>query len=152
MVFLSREENHLRIEVGVNVFTKGSYLSSMLIYSQPNRIFRLPGRINFELGGVSNLADSPYNFLIAGISEDMLLPLLVSSVGSMFAGVGIGIYIRNTADDRIGSNFTFGERVFLGYSYQGLSIEIFIKHYSNGTLEKPNGGHNFAGLMLGYSF
>lgn len=150
VVFLNGKENQIRLEVGLNVFTEGTYSSEMFIYSQPNRFFRLPGRLNFEAGAVTS--SSSYNFLIAGISEDIMLPLVVSSNGSLYVGVGIGLYIKSATDDRIGSALTFGERLFFGYSYDSWSLEWYIKHYSNGSIERPNGGHNFSGLTLGYSF
>lgn len=56
------------------------------------------------------------------------------------------------AESRVISNFTFGERVFVGYLWRDFSFEIFIKHFSNGTLAVPNSGHNFFGITSGYVF
>ncbi|OHU85936.1 hypothetical protein BKN38_00305 [Helicobacter sp. CLO-3] len=94
-----------------------------------------------------------FNQVIFGGVQDVFF-----SLGRHFyAGLGIGIYIRSRLDSRVGSAFTFGERLFMGYAQQiggggGLSLEIFIKHYSNGDLTPRNAGFNFLGLGAGYSF
>ncbi|WP_256325497.1 acyloxyacyl hydrolase [Helicobacter sp. CLO-3] len=127
-------------------------------YYQPNRAFRLPGRLGVELEymfGGNRFGDKneAFNQVIFGGVQDVFF-----SLGRHFyAGLGIGIYIRSRLDSRVGSAFTFGERLFMGYAQQiggggGLSLEIFIKHYSNGDLTPRNAGFNFLGLGAGYSF
>ncbi len=130
------------------------------IYSQPNRFFRLHGRLNVEVGGFFGFGHSfgdmnlsALNLAFAGVSEDILLPLFISkSSGNLYAGLGIGAYIKSKGESRVISNFTFGERVFVGYLWQNFSVEIFVKHFSNGTLAVPNNGHNFFGITSGYVF
>ena len=132
----------------------------LFIYSQPNRFFRLHGRLNVEVGGFFGFYDKKVgqdlgalNLAFAGVSEDILLPLFVGeSSGNLYFGVGIGAYIKSKGESRVISNFTFGERAFVGYLLDSFSVEIFIKHFSNGTLANPNKGHNFFGLTSGYVF
>ncbi len=132
----------------------------LFIYSQPNRFFRLHGRLNLEVGGFFGFYDKKVgqdlgalNLAFAGVSEDILLPLFVGeSSGNLYFGVGIGAYIKSKGESRVISNFTFGERAFVGYLLDSFSVEIFIKHFSNGTLATPNKGHNFFGLTSGYVF
>lgn len=151
IVFQDKNQNSIKLEIGISTPDRGTlYYNLLLLYSQPDRLFRLPSRINFELGGV--VGWDKYNAFTIGISEDILLPIASIPYGNLYIGAGLGFYIRNISDDRIGSNFTFGERLFLGYSHKNSLFEIYIKHYSNGTIQLPNGGHNFLGVSLGYTF
>lgn len=153
--------NALRVEIGSSVRGNGfeNHHNAQIIYSQPNHIFRIHGRINLELGGflgfgnVAGVDLSSMNLAFLGISEEALLPIFMSQkYGNIYAGVGLGAYIKSKGEVRVISNFTFGERVFVGYLWKKFSSEIFIKHFSNGTLSKPNAGHNFFGLCFGYVF
>ena len=155
------KKNAIRLEFGASVRSKGfeNLYQVEFIYSQPNRFFRIHGRLNLELGGFFGFGNgfdkaslNALNLAFAGISEDILLPLFVSKNGNLYTGLGIGAYIKNKGESRVGSNFTFGERVFVGYLWQHFSIEIFVKHFSNGTLSLPNSGHNFFGITSGYVF
>lgn len=145
-------QNSIRIELSNNLSSKEYYSNINLIYAQPNRIFRLPGRINIEIGFYSPPPNKSHYFAIIGISQDLALPIYPSIYGNLFLGVGIGIYLKSRIDDRIGSAVTFGERFFIGYMIKNFDIEIYYKHYSNGTLEKPNGGYDLWGISFGYCF
>ena len=156
------KQNAIRLEFGASVRSKGfeNLYQVKFIYSQPNRFFRIHGRLNLELGGFFGFGNgfdkvslNALNLAFAGISEDILLPFFVSkNYGNLYAGLGIGAYIKSNGELRVGSNFTFGERVFVGYLWQHFSFEIFVKHFSNGTLSLPNSGHNFFGITSGYVF
>ncbi|RDU51551.1 hypothetical protein CQA49_09435 [Helicobacter sp. MIT 00-7814] len=119
-----------------------------LHYGQPNSIYRIPGRLALELEYIFN-TDKKENFnqVIFGSAQDVML-----SFDRFYLGAGIGIYIRSRIDSRIGSAFTFGEKIFLGYSFGSFNTEVFLKHYSNGTLTTTNSGFNFLGMRVGYSF
>lgn len=152
-------QNSIRFEFGVSTRSKGfeNQYHAEFIYSQPNRFFHIHGRLNLEVGwifGFGNKGEiNTLNLAFAGVSEDILLPLFVSENGwNLYFGVGIGAYIKTKSEARIGSNFTFGERVFVGYFYNSFNIEIFIKHFSNGTLARPNNGYNFFGITAGLIF
>lgn len=146
--------NSIRIEFSTSLASDRRYFNSNLIYSQPNRIFKLPGRINFEVGGFFTPPHQAhiYNFAIIGISEDVIFPIYPSKFGNLFLGFGIGLYLKSKIDDRIGSAITFGERLFLGYMIENYDIELYYKHYSNGTLQIPNSGHDLWGIAFGYCF
>ncbi len=154
------KQNAIRFEFGASVRSNGfeNQYQVLFIYSQPNRFFRLHGRLNVEVGGFFGFYDrgqdlGALNLAFAGVSEDILLPLFVGeSSGNLYFGVGIGAYIKTKGESRVISNFTFGERAFVGYFWDCFSVEIFIKHFSNGTLATPNKGHNFFGLTSGYVF
>lgn len=149
-----------RIEFSQGVQHRGaeSLFDIQFIYSQPNRIFRLPARLNIEIGGFFGFGDlNVYNLFIAGLSEEISLPLFYTQkYGNMYIGIGLGIYIKGKSEPRVGSAFTFGERIFIGYNLplfgRHLNIELFLRHYSNGTLAQPNIGFNFYGISLGSPF
>lgn len=155
------KQNSIRFEFGASVRSSGfeNQYQVEFIYSQPNRFFRLHGRLNLEIGGFFGFGSNggidlrALNLAFAGVSEDILLPLFVSeNSGNLYVGAGIGAYIKSKGEGRVISNFTFGERVFVGYFYNSFNIEIFIKHFSNGTLARPNKGHNFFGITAGWVF
>lgn len=78
--------NALRAEIGSSVRGNGfeNHHNAQIIYSQPNHIFRIHGRINLELGGflgfgnVAGVDLSTLNLAFLGISEEALLPLFMS--------------------------------------------------------------------------
>jgi len=122
-----------------------------LCYSQPNRFFRFPGRQNIEFltqQGIGGFSD--YNqALIFGFSQDMITP----GFWRMYAGINLGIYIKGKKTGRIGSEFTFGERVFLGYRVtKDYILELYGRHFSNGGLTEKNAGQNFIGLSAARNF
>lgn len=152
-------QNSIRFEFGISTRSKGfeNQYNAEFIYSQPNRFFRIHGRLNLEVGGIFGFGSKggidTLNLAFVGVSEDILLPLFVSENSwNLYFGVGIGAYIKSKGERRVISNFTFGERVFVGYFYDTFNIEIFIKHFSNGTLARPNNGHNFFGITAGLVF
>jgi len=120
-------------------------------YSQPNRFFRIPGRQSIELMTAHGSGElSRYNqALIFGFAQDAVFPLF----GPVYAGINLGIYIKSATTDRISSRFTFGERVFLGADiYEDYRLELYGRHFSNGTLTEKNGGQNFLGLSVMRNF
>ena len=137
-----------------------SHLGALGIhYGQPNTFFRLPGRMALEFEGfIGSGNEKELGQIILGVAQDVILPIRYTN---FYIGASIGIYIRTLIDTRIGSAFTFGEKIFIGYAYYansentgggGYSCEIFIKHYSNGSLTSVNKGFNFFGMSVGYSF
>lgn len=171
-LFATKSLSSLCNSLSIGVFTDFSEKSFAdvyalgVYYAQPNTFFRINGRINLELEAffpAFNQASHPANTkstlkpqIIFGAAQDIILPLFSSR---FYAGIGIGIYIRsNEGDDgRIGSAFTFGERVFVGFYHKlgehtSMSYELIIKHYSNGNLERPNTGYNFMGMNAGVLF
>lgn len=122
-------------------------------YSQPNHLFRLPGRMSAELEVF--FLTKGFKEVVFGLAQDITLPFFVDY---LYYGVGIGIYIRSHIDTFVGSAFNFGEKVFFGYREKGflsnadMDIEIFVKHYSNGSLRLPNIGFNFFGVSVGFLF
>ena len=156
-IFGSRD-NQLSLWAGKSFRSDGfeKLYSLNLQYSQPNTFFRLPGRRNIEIGGFTGGKHeanekndlSQYDQYIGGLSQDVL----IFYGDNFYSGVGLGAYIKSESTSRISSKFTFGEKIFVGYSFGAVSAELYVRHYSNGTLTKENAGQNFAGLALAYNF
>ena len=123
---------------------------AMFQYSQPITFLRLPSRINIH--GVQNFAyrgARGASFGALGISLDTLL----AAWRGFYFGIGIGPYMRDSADQYVSSRLVFGERVFIGKNVTPtIRAEIFTLHFSNGDFTEPNHGFNFAGLGINYSF
>jgi hypothetical protein len=90
---------------------------------------------------------SKYNSIIGGAMEEF-----VFGTEYLYATAGIGIYYASKTTDRIGSKFAFGERISIGTNLKAMNIEIFGRHFSNGSITKDNDGHNFVGLSLAFKF
>lgn len=146
--YFSGQQNQLQIAAGVSSRSDGfeDFYSFNVQYSQPNRFFRLPGRINAEVG--AGFGEDDYKQRIAGLSQD----LLYSFNDRFYAGVGLGGYIKSKQTDRIESKYTFGERAFVGYSMEQGAVELYIRHYSNGSVTTGNAGQNFVGLAYSWHF
>lgn len=118
----------------------------MLQYSQPATVFRLDGRQNLHVGHVLD-GNTPWSF--AGASLDVIL----ASYRRVYAGAGIGGFIRTQETERLNSRFTFGERAFIGCRITPtFGAEVFIQHFSNGDLTDKNLGYNFLGLSGSINF
>jgi hypothetical protein len=120
-----------------------------IFYSQRNKFFRLQGRQNFELLGLFGKDTyKKYNCLVAGLSQDVIIPVYKG----LFIGTGLGIFISNKKTDRVSSNFTFGEKIFVGIKCNNEVIELLGRHFSNGDLTGKNKGYNFVGIAVVHIF
>lgn len=161
--------NQLSISMGQSVRSgfdiENLYMGS-IVYSQPSTFFRIPAKINFE--GIyikgkdassgkkvganlypKELTLSDYNMGMLGISQDIQL----FNIGGIYSSVGLGGYLKSKSTERVSSKFTFGEKVTLGYQFSNnVNLELYARHFSNGTLTDKNSGQNFYGLTLGYSY
>ena len=123
----------------------------VLQYSQPDEIFRLNGKRNFEIISwftFSNNEFSKYNQTFIGISQDVIFNISKN----IYFGGGLGMYIKDKKTDRIGSQFTFGQSYFIGYNIKNtVELELIVRHFSNGGLTEINHGQNFIGLKINYN-
>ncbi len=119
-------------------------------YSQPIKLFRLPGRININI--LQNFAynsEDGKSFGAFGISWD-IVPI---QWHGWYVGIGIGPYLRDSGDECVESRLVFGERVFVGKNISDkIRAEIFTQHFSNGDFTDINRGFNFMGVAMNYSF
>ncbi|USD40572.1 acyloxyacyl hydrolase [Vibrio sp. SCSIO 43135] len=154
----SGNQNQFSISSGISSRSDGleELYDINLQYSQPNQFFRLPGRRNIEVswfvGGEYSTNESEdlsqYNQFIAGASQDVFL--FYSQ--NFYAGAGLGGYIKSKSTHRISSKFTFGQKVFVGLATGRINLELYFRHYSNGTLTYRNAGHNFLGFTFSYNY
>lgn len=124
-------------------------------YSQPTTFFRLPARQSIELGTTYGFRKkdgedwTDYSWPIIGASID---PVLFWT-DRLYAGFGLGPYIKWQVDSRQDSRFVFGTKVFFGYrATNRMGIELFTKHFSNGNLTPINAAYNFFGLDVNVNF
>jgi hypothetical protein len=148
--YFAGKTDQIAIYAGVGVQGKVEPLSILNIaYSQQNKFFRLQGRQNFELLGFFGKGTyKKYDCLTAGLSQDVIVPLYKG----LFIGTGLGIFIANKKTDRVNSNFTFGEKIFIAIRYKDEVIELLGRHFSNGSLTGKNKGYNFVGIMAAHNF
>ncbi len=120
-------------------------------YSQPDEIFRLNGKRNFEIISwftFSKNSFSKYTQTFMGISQDVIFNI----TKNIYFGGGFGMYIKDKKIDRISSQFTFGQNYFIGYGFKNIELELMVRYFSNGGLTKINHGQNFIGLKTNYNF
>jgi hypothetical protein len=155
-------QNQLSLQVGQSIGHGGAPFSIFkfdkkpnslfligLQYSQPDMSFRLPGRKNVELmllWGHEEMEKFSQNMV--GMSWDILL----LQGESFYLGVSLGAYIKSEIDERVGSRFTFGEKLFVGYRFSQLNLEFFARHLSNGDLDPINHGFDFIGFALARNY
>jgi hypothetical protein len=121
-------------------------------YGQYNRLLRLPGRFMLDFGaatGMVNVMHQPamqdLTFFFMGAMQDFILELKYFYISG-----GLGVYIRQDRDNRVGSNFVFGQKVAIGKVFdEKYDVQLFFRHMSNGYLATPNNGFNYFGIQLG---
>lgn len=115
-----------------------------LQYAQPSTFFRLPARSSIH---VSQIVGQDKTQLVFGLMQEFLL---VPNFEHVYAGLGLGIYIKErSTDGRVDSAFTFGEKLFLGYRFDNdYCVELYWRHFSNGDITPVNDAYNFVGLGL----
>ena len=87
--------------------------------------------------------------IILGISEDAI----VFHTQRFYIGATLGAYIKSQKTDRISSKFTFGQKFFIGLKFlQNSAMELYVRHFSNGSLTELNSGQNFMGLSYTINF
>jgi hypothetical protein len=121
-----------------------------ITYSQPQEFFRLPGRRNLEFMRHKGFGEfSRFNNWIFGGSQDVISP----SLWRMYLGFGLGAYIKSEQTERISSLFTFGQKGLFGVQVKEyLRLELFARHFSNGTLTNTSSGYDFVGLSTIWNF
>ena len=130
-------------------------------YSQPTAIFRLPARIsaNFiQTLGYGTRYEHQYrgewhwddfSNQIGIISADVLL----AWTDKWYFGTGLGTGVQATANNRVGTLFLIGLKMFVGYEIaEDWRAELFMQHFSNGGTDYRNSSYNFWGLGIGYNF
>jgi lipid A 3-O-deacylase len=74
-----------------------------------------------------------------------------------YAEAGIGAHLLNASYSNNGrqlsTHFQFGDHIGVGYVFSNrLDLGLRIQHFSNGGIEQPNSGVNFATLRASYAF
>lgn len=93
------------------------------------------------------IGKSKYEQFILGGMEEIVL-----GWEQFYLGIGLEAYIKSKSTDRISSAFTFGEKVVIRSNFSTFNIEVYYRHFSNGSLTGKNTGQDFIGLAVGYKF
>ena len=146
------KENLFSVEVGQSLRSEGleNLFFSSVRYSQPTLFFRLPSKRTIELGSFNALSDTDlvqYDQKIFGLMEEAIFDLKW-----VYLTLGLGFYIKSASTDRIGSKFTFGQRIAIGRNFANINVELYARHFSNGSVTEENFGQNFVGFSLGANF
>lgn len=145
-------QNQINLSAGTSFRGDGferDFMAFDFAYSQPNTFFRRDAKRNIHLsryqGTNSDGIEEEINLF--GLSQDVLFGAL-----NGYFVVGLGAFISSDDTNRIGSKFFFRERIGVGATYHAFNVELFAMHYSNGTLQTPNSGENFAMVSVGYRY
>lgn len=74
-----------------------------------------------------------------------------------YAEAGIGVHLLSEKydnnDDRLSTNFQFGDHVGVGYVFnKNWEVALKMQHFSNGGIKKPNSGVDYGVVKLSYRF
>lgn len=131
-----------------------SHYYAAVVVRTSNQFFGWPSQRAYELGGIAVIErdvsvrrpedralmlETP----IIGVSENF--EIVSNKYFSL--EVGIGGYLKKPTNS-VGSVFTFGERVALKSSIKSFEMEIFYRHFSNGSFTTDNSGYDFVGLSF----
>ena len=176
-VTMKEYQNQLSVSVGQSILEPRNFRDKQhgrklenlflcsVVYAQPTTFFRKPSRRILEFGffigkngdandqvgdrfypRTTNLAQYSQSFL--GLSQDVQF----FNIGNLYLSGEVGIYLKRKKTDRIYSQFTFGEKATIGYNFDPISLELYMRHFSNGSVTEPNSPQNFYGLSSAYSF
>lgn len=135
-----------------NRHAESQYYAALLMRSR-NKFFGWPSYRVYEVASIARTAcsrctsGSALETLMVGVSEQFE----IVSTQHLTLEVGLGGYLKKPTDP-VGSVFTFGERIALISQVNNLEIEVFYRHFSNGSFTSDNSGYDFVGLSFHSSF
>jgi hypothetical protein len=131
------------------------YFTNILTYSQPNTVFRIPGRQSVNISKNMGRGEKyGWNWelldeYIFYFSEDAFF----YNTRNWYYGMGMGVGMQLNYNERIGSLLIFEIKLFAGYKIsERINLEAFFQHFSNGHTTQNNYSYNFYGLSLVYKF
>lgn len=136
-----------------NKHADAHYYAAILLRTR-NWFFGWPSYRVYELGAIARTdcyrcesgvrkRASSLETPIVGISEQFE----ILSTKHFSFEAGLGGYLKKPTD-AVGSAFTFGERIALKTSLENFEVEIFYRHFSNGSFTADNSGYDFVGLSF----
>lgn len=90
----------------------------------------------------------------AGLTWDYHVTPALYVSGSIGGAVNNAKNLKHSPNTRsLGSNFGFHVGAAVGYDFtEALTAQVYLNHFSNAGLAKPNEGHETTGVRLGYRF
>ena len=115
-----------------------------------NNISKIRGKSGVEFGNITLLSTNTrylnYNQFILGIYHNILF-----GQDNLYLSLGIGGYLKTKRTERIGTYFTFSEKISIGTKINDIVVELYLRHFSNASMSKENSGQNFLGLSFSVS-
>jgi hypothetical protein len=149
--YFASKQNQVTIYFGQGLRNEGPEPLGIFnfVYSQPDYVFRIKARRNFELlKFFGKDACAKYDCYLAGLSQDITVHIFKN----VFVGAGLGFFISNKQTDRVDSKFMFGQKLFIGARFGNECVELMCRHFSNGSLTKDNSGYTFVGACVTHNF
>lgn len=133
--------------------TESQYYAAILLRKR-NQFFGWPSYRVYELGSIarttcyrcasgSEKRSTELETLMVGVSEQFR----IVSTRYLALEAGLGGYIKKPTDS-VGSVFTFGEKIGIRSNVKGFEVEVFYRHFSNGSFTSDNSGYDFIGLSF----
>lgn len=136
-----------------NKHAESQYYAAVLLRRR-NQFFGLSSYRVYELGSITRTTcyrcasdseerGSEIETLMLGVSEQFD----VVSTRYLTLEAGLGGYVKKPTDS-VGSVFTFGERIGVRSNVKRFEVEVFYRHFSNGSFTSDNSGYDFVGLSF----
>lgn len=137
--------------------TESQYYAAILLRKR-NQFFGLSSYRMYEVGSIARTTcyrctsgseerGSKIETLMLGVSEQFN----IVSTRYLTLEAALGGYIKKPTDS-VGSVFTFGERIGVRSNIKSFEVEIFYRHFSNGSFTSDNSGYDFVGLSFQSTF
>jgi hypothetical protein len=116
------------------------------MYSQKSKFFNIHTRLNAEGYVIQGFHVNNFHNNGAGLTQELIFG------NKIYTTLGGGFAYRWRKSSRVNSYFTFVLVSTVGRRFGSWNVEVLFKHFSNGGLERPNTGDNFAGIVIRKNF
>lgn len=137
---------------------QSSYYAAVNV-RQESTFFGWPAHRVYEFGGIAReTCGASCESGESAPSYELETPIVgVSQQVALFANeyvsieFGLGGYLKKPTES-VGSVFTFGEKLSIKTLYRGHRVELFYRHFSNGSFTSDNKGYDFVGFTFASEF
>jgi len=106
--------------------------------------------VGVDVSGVENAISVGY----AGLTWDYHVTATLYVSGSLGGAINSAKELKHSRHTRsLGSNFGFHVGAAVGYDFsEDVTAQVYVNHFSNAYLARPNDGHETTGLRIGLRF
>lgn len=142
LAYASDAESAVTVELGAGInHSRDSNLILLGVVRDAGYLGRFPSYQAFNIGVWNGRYDASIAGVAQGINIGLGFALLQASLGAA--------YISET-NDRLSTEFEFYEQLSLHKRLAGIEFAVSFRHWSNGGIRQPNGGMDFAGLVVSH--